>query len=175
MRQQALEKKRQQEQLHQRQALEKKQREAAAKVKREAEVAAEKQRQQALARLRANAQSNIANQLAENARVAAARTARQQYVQSEFEKYSGLIVTEISRHWNQANIDPSLNALIQVNVDVTGDILSVKIVKSSGNALFDRQAKLAVLSAGRLPMPTDKEVAQRFLSFQFHFTPRGVS
>ncbi|ODN43818.1 hypothetical protein BGC07_14080 [Piscirickettsia litoralis] len=62
-----------------------------------------------------------------------------------------------------------------MHVNLSGDILSVKVVKSSGNTIFDRQARLAVLSAGRLPMPTDKDVAKQFLSFNFHFTPQGVS
>jgi colicin import membrane protein len=47
----------------------------------------------------------------------------------------------------------------------------VKIVKSSGNAVFDRSAESAVYKAAPLPQPTDPKAAAEFRDFQFIFKP----
>jgi colicin import membrane protein len=52
-----------------------------------------------------------------------------------------------------------------------GDVKNVKIVKSSGNAVFDRSAESAVYKAAPLPQPSDPKAAAALRDFQFIFKP----
>jgi colicin import membrane protein len=44
----------------------------------------------------------------------------------------------------------------------TGDVVNVTVVQSSGDAAFDRSAEAAVRSAGRLPVPPESAVFERY-------------
>jgi colicin import membrane protein len=51
--------------------------------------------------------------------------------------------------------------------------VEVKIVKSSGNAAFDRQAELAVQKASPLSVPEDPRLFRRLAQIIFEFKPGG--
>jgi colicin import membrane protein len=53
-----------------------------------------------------------------------------------------------------------------------GDVKKVSIVKSSGNANFDRSASSAVYKAAPWPHPGDPKVAAMFKDFKFVFRPQ---
>lgn len=56
-----------------------------------------------------------------------------------------------------------LEAVLSFQIDRKGNIVSPKIVKSSGNVLFDRSAMKAILKAGPLPPPVvEDEFVVRF-------------
>jgi colicin import membrane protein len=52
-----------------------------------------------------------------------------------------------------------------------GDVKQVLVVKSSGNAIFDRSAESAVYRAAPWPQPKDPKAAADLRDFQFIFKP----
>jgi colicin import membrane protein len=61
-----------------------------------------------------------------------------------------------------------------VRLDPFGEVLEARIVRSSGNPLFDRSAEAAVKKASPLPVPSDVTIYNRFFrEFQFLFRPEG--
>ena len=66
--------------------------------------------------------------------------------------FIALITEAIQNNWNRppsARNDMEAELLLQLVP--TGEVMSVRIVKSSGSAAFDRSAETAVLKAGRFP------------------------
>lgn len=66
--------------------------------------------------------------------------------------YIALITDRIKNNWNRP---PSARNNMQTELALrlvpTGEVVSVRVVKSSGNPAFDRSAESAVLKAGRFP------------------------
>jgi len=57
----------------------------------------------------------------------------------------------------------------------TGDVVSVTITASSGNAAFDRSAEQAVRRAGKFDVPEENAIFERyFRSFYFLFQPEDL-
>jgi len=150
------------------QALEKKrlqeiERLAVAKRKAEAEKkeaehkAAEKQRQLAAQK------KAVADRLrAEKARITRKATA----------DAKALIHRKVTQNWNQPNsVAEKLACTIKVGLIPSGDVMTVQVIKSSGNALFDNSAERAVYKASPLPVPKDPDVFKQFRSFTFVFSP----
>jgi colicin import membrane protein len=53
-----------------------------------------------------------------------------------------------------------------------GDVVSVKVVESSGDARFDRQAEIAAKKASPLPVPDDIKIFNKYLrTVRFRFNP----
>jgi colicin import membrane protein len=55
-------------------------------------------------------------------------------------------------------------------LDKAGNVLSVNIIQSSGNAAFDRQAVLAVKKSSPLPLPPDPKLAKDFMNLTLPFS-----
>ncbi|WP_198323350.1 cell envelope integrity protein TolA, partial [Methylococcus sp. BF19-07] len=66
-----------------------------------------------------------------------------------------------------------LSCIIQVRTLGDGTVVEARVVKSSGDATFDRSAESAVKKASPLPMPSDPRVAAELRSFTFKFDPSG--
>ena len=64
-----------------------------------------------------------------------------------------------------------LTATIRVKVARDGRVLSVQIVKSSGDPLFDKSAENAVYRASPLPFPENPKFYEYINDFQFKFDP----
>ena len=82
----------------------------------------------------------------------AQENAQQQFVNdSEMaNSYIALITDVIQRNWNRPpSARNSMEAELIVQMVPTGEVVSVKIVRSSGNEAFDRSAETAVLKAER--------------------------
>lgn len=66
--------------------------------------------------------------------------------------YIALITDVIQRNWNRPpSARNSMEAELILRMVPTGEVVSVDIVRSSGNAAFDRSAETAVLKAERFP------------------------
>jgi colicin import membrane protein len=64
--------------------------------------------------------------------------------------------------------------VLSVNLDPFGQVLSVRVVRSSGNAQFDRSAEAAVQKASPLPVPQDVMIFNStFRTFNFEFNPES--
>lgn len=93
-------------------------------------------------------------------------------VNTEVGKYAALIKNKVGQNWatTAANAQ-DLASIMAITTSDAGEILDVKLIKSSGNTTFDRAAELAVLKSSPLPMPADGKVREKFKSFNFTFKP----
>jgi len=90
--------------------------------------------------------------------------------------YIGAIIRQIERHWSRP---PSARRGMQVEVLInlvpTGELVSISIVRSSGNAAFDRSAELAVRQAAPFQVPDNPALfEQRFRQLRLLFTPEDL-
>ena len=68
-----------------------------------------------------------------------------------------------------------MQARFVVELIPTGELLSVALLDSSGNAAFDRSAELAIRRANRFSMPEDNAVFEaNFRRFYFLFRPEDL-
>jgi len=151
-------------------ALKKKQAEAekkriAAEKKRKAEekkrLAAEKKRKQEAAQR----QQELARQLEAEERAQAEAKANR-----EIDRYLVLIRQKVARNWlKPAGSSKGLVSKVKVRLIPGGEVIDVKIIKSSGNAVYDRSVEGAVRKASPLPLPKDPAIAARMYDIDFNF------
>jgi colicin import membrane protein len=131
--------------------------------------AAEQRRQEQLAReerLRTLAQSSFENaleseeaQLQQADAASAGEAANAQAAMS----YHNAIYQAVKNNWSRPpSARNGMKALLLVELVPTGDVVNVTVVQSSGDAAFDRSAEAAVRSAGRLPVPPESDVFERY-------------
>ena len=174
----ALEQKKQLEIVRQRKVAEKKRKAEAKRVaekKRLAEVArkeADKQKKIAAEKkqkaLQEKLRADAARQLEENRqRAAKARIAKKASADAK-----ALIKRKITQNWNRpGSVPEKLRCKIRIGLIPSGDVMSVVVVESSGNSLFDASAERAVRKASPLPVPKDPNVFKGFRSFSLEFAP----
>ena len=94
------------------------------------------------------------------------RAARLTVAQSKAAEYMARIGNRISSKWRRPQSSPKdAFAVVRVRVTPTGRILSVSVVRSSGDPLFDKSVEDAVYLAEPLPMPTDPDAAELLREF----------
>ena len=65
--------------------------------------------------------------------------------QSDVEKYSFVIKKQVMANWKRPkNLNSNLKTEIQINLVPTGEIISTRIIKGSGNKIYDDSALSAV-------------------------------
>jgi colicin import membrane protein len=148
---------------------------AEAEKKRKAEEArkkaeAEKKRKAEEARKKAEAEREMRERLAaEQERLRAQRDSAMQRMIDEYGLY---IKEKVQRNWiRPSGSDASLSCVVKVRLIPGGEVVDVKIIRSSGNAAFDRSVEAAVFRASPLPVPSDPEVMEKFRSITFEFNP----
>jgi colicin import membrane protein len=68
-----------------------------------------------------------------------------------------------------------MEATLMVELVPTGDVVNVSIVRSSGDAAFDRSAETAVRTARRFQVPPDSALFERyFRRFTLLFRPEDL-
>jgi colicin import membrane protein len=83
-----------------------------------------------------------------------------------------MIKQRIKRYWIRPSAAKAgLQATLKVSLLPGGEVKRVSVVKSSGDAIFDRSAETAVYKAAPLPQPTDPKAAAALREFQFIFKP----
>ena len=155
------------EKQHKADAERKKKAEAEKKRKAEQEAkkkaAADKKRKEEAARQQ-EAERALQAQLAEEQ-----AQARAEHALSEYIPY---IQNKIQRSWlRPAGSPPGLTCLIQVKLIPGGEVVSAKVIRSSGDLLFDQSVETAVLKASPLPLPTDPGMFKYFREINFNFDP----
>ncbi len=104
---------------------------------------------------------------------AAARDAR---LASEADKYKAAIRQKVSRYWvRPASSRKELQCTVRVRLVPGGEVLEAKVVRTSGDANFDRSVEAAVHKASPLPLPENPELFERFREIEFVFRPEGES
>lgn len=150
---------------------------AAEKERKEAEAEAEKKRKETEAKVEAKAKAEAekkrqeeerrANELAEQIE-AEEQAARDQ---SEIDRFTRLIQTQIENAFT--NPQRGLKCTLLVKMVPGGDVVDAKVVRSSGNVLFDRRAEIAVHKASPLPVPDDPRLFQQMREIEFIFDPQA--
>jgi colicin import membrane protein len=96
--------------------------------------------------------------------------------QGEIDKYKALILQAISAQWI---VPPGAqdNEVTKLTVRLApgGMVVSVTITQSSGDAALDRSARVAVLKASPLPVPTDAALFDSFRTINLTVKPQGIS
>ncbi|MGH8566722.1 MAG: cell envelope integrity protein TolA [Gammaproteobacteria bacterium] len=143
----------------------------AEKERKEAEAEAEKKRKETEAKAEAEKkrqeEKRLARQLAE--RIEADEQAARD--RSEIDRFTRLIKTQIENAFT--NPQSGLSCTLLVKMVPGGDVVDAKVVRSSGNVLFDRRAEIAVHKASPLPVPDDPRLFQRMREIEFIFDPQA--
>jgi len=158
--------KKKQEELQKQQAeleAKKKQEEERRRQEEIAKAEAEKKRQEEEALKKKQAE--------EAARVAAAAAEQDKRDQSIISQYGARIQAAITREFNLTGLPSGLSCRLQIRMIPGGDVVDVRVVQSSGNALFDSRAEIAVKRASPLPAPEDPRVFARMREFTITFAP----
>ncbi|MGA7181571.1 MAG: cell envelope integrity protein TolA [Thiobacillaceae bacterium] len=70
------------------------------------------------------------------------------------------------------NLKGNPQSRFEVNVLPTGEIVSVKLIKSSGNTAYDQAVERAIYKSSPLPTPTDKDAVAQFRKLDLKFQPK---
>lgn len=80
------------------------------------------------------------------------------------------IQNKVGRSFNKTGLPSGLTCKIRIRTVPGGEVVSAEVTRSSGNALFDRQAEIAAQKASPLPVATDTRVYEsyfRMLDLEF--------
>jgi colicin import membrane protein len=168
-RQDELKKKQDEEQAQQRLIVERKKKEVEEKERQkraqEEERRKEEQRRQKLA------EQTLQEQLAaeEKTRQQAAQSARAATI---VDRYRALIRQRVSQNWNRpVGAAKGLKCVVNVRLAPSGEVHSVRVVRPSGNTIFDGSVEKAVFKAAPLPLPEDPTLFDNFREIEFLFSP----
>jgi colicin import membrane protein len=90
----------------------------------------------------------------------------------EIASHVSVIKQKVERNWIQPVGDISgLSCTVNVRMIPSGEVIAVKIIKSSGNALFDRSVEQATRKASPLPLPNKPALMRHFRAINFIFKP----
>ena len=129
---------------------------------------AEKQRREEEARKAAEAEMQ-ARLAAEQERLTTQRRSAMQRMVDEYVLY---IQEKVERSWiRPPSSGRELSCTVEVRLIPSGEVIDAQIVRSSGDAAFDRSVEAAVFKASPLPVPPDPEVMEQFRSLRFEFNP----
>jgi colicin import membrane protein len=160
------------EAVAQQKAIALKKKRAAENARRAAALKKKKQQQEAARRRQQQAQKELKQALAaeEQERTAQVNEAKAMAAMAELE---GLIRQRVTRNWiRPVGVPQGLNCLVRVRLAPGGEVLAVSIVKSSGNALFDRSVENAVYKAAPLPVPDDPQLFKYVREINIKFDPQ---
>jgi colicin import membrane protein len=176
-RQLALEKRQEEERRRREREQETERRRAAAALEAERKQRAEEEKKrraaaEELARQRqAEEALRAALEAEERARTEAARRAQ---AAAAADRYKVLIRQKVERHWSRpAGSRQGLECIVRVRLTPGGEVIEARVVRSSGNAVFDRSVESAVFKASPLPVPDSPELFEYFRELDFIFRPEG--
>ena len=140
-------------------------RKAAEKRKKEQQrLAAAKRKKQAEIKRKADAKRK-----AEQARIASENASR---LEQSTVNAKDIVRRKVNQKWiRPISLKGKFQCVIKVKLFPGGGVMDARVIKSSGNAVFDRSAVNAVWKAEPLPVPKDPALFAKFKSFSFIFKP----
>jgi colicin import membrane protein len=144
-------------------AAQEQQRQTALRQQREQQEAEQRRQQEVTQQQEAARQQEVARQQeaqrqeqqrqADAAAQAAAEASAREQAETEAEivmAYTGIIHDLVQRNWSRPpSARNNMTAVLRIRLVPTGDVVDVEIVRSSGDAAFDRAAETAVRAVGR--------------------------
>ena len=80
---------------------------------------------------------------------------------------------KVNKEWANPSEVASVVVTISVKVTRSGEVTSTKMVRGSGDVIYDRSTEVAVLKASPLPIPDDPRCYEFIKEFEFEFLPEG--
>ncbi|SVE24323.1 uncharacterized protein METZ01_LOCUS477177, partial [marine metagenome] len=80
---------------------------------------------------------------------------------------------KVTENWTSPGEITGLGMTISVKVTRDGKVMSAKVIRGSGDPIFDRSAENAVRKASPLPFPDDSRCYEFIKEFNFEFNPDG--
>ena len=152
---------------------EKKRREAEKKRKIEEKKRKEKAKKEALKKKKAEARKK---REAEKKRKAAEAKRKRQELErradAEFNRYAARIQSKVENNWRYAG-QQCHTAKVLVKLAPGGVVRNVRVIRGSGDPVFDRSVEAAFLRASPLPLPPDPQLFEFYREIEFVFNPCG--
>lgn len=147
---------------------------AAAKKKRQLQANAKKK--QLAAKLAQKKAQQLAKTLLDK-QIANEQKEVNQVVSSQLQpiinRYKAQILSKISQYWLvPKQLAQGISATLMVHLAPGGVVISVKLIKSSGNAALDRSAQTAVMQSSPLPVPVDTRLFDNFRVLRLTVRPQ---
>lgn len=132
-----------------------------------------KQQQELLEKLKQEQQQVLEQSLAKEDELINSTRLKRSIIQKEIERYSVLQQAKVSRNWiaRDGFLGKSLITKLAIRLAPDGRVLSVKVVKASGDISLDNSAKNAIFKASPLPVPKDHDILKNFSEYTFTFRP----
>jgi len=93
----------------------------------------------------------------------------------EIDRYKSLIISAISHRWIvPENLKKGLECRLRVRVAPGGVVMSVRLIKLSGDAALDHSAQAAIYKASPLPVPENAGLFNEFREFNLTVRPEGI-
>lgn len=90
-------------------------------------------------------------------------------------KYKALIVNAIGQNWILPdNVDRQANCKFEIKIAPGGAVISVTLLRSSGNPILDRSAQTAIYKASPLPVPSDPDAFTLFRLVRLTVRPENI-
>lgn len=106
--------------------------------------------------------------LEEKERAAAAQARADE---TEIARYIAAVRSQVASVFIYPDLADGLSCTLYVRMIPGGEVVEARVIESSGNASFDRQAENAVRKAAPLPVPSDPRLFQRMREIKFVFDP----
>lgn len=147
-------------------------REAAARKK---ALAMKKQKQAALVERQQQLQKKLLQQEMAQEKVQVAKVQQTAQIQGVLNRYKAQIIQAIEQQWIvPTDTDKNLSCILLIRLVPGGNVLSVETVQSSGDAVLDRSARVAVFKASPLPVPKNTAAFSEFRELRLTVRPLQI-
>ncbi len=90
-------------------------------------------------------------------------------------KYKALITREIQQNWNRPpGTRPDMKVELEIRLGPGGELLTARVVQTSGNEAFDRSALQAVNRISTFPVPEEPRLFEHFRTLNLVFKPEDL-
>ena len=93
--------------------------------------------------------------------------------QGVIDKYKAQILATIQSNWRIDKVDSKLKCIYSIALAPNGDVLSINLVKSSGDTALDQSAQQAIQQSSPLPVPSNPSLFGNFRQLVLTLSPQG--
>ena len=138
-------------------------------------LAMKKQKQEVLAKRQQQLQKKLLQQeMAQERALMAAKAQQIMKMRGILNQYKEQITKAIEQQWIvPTEINNNLSCILLIRLAPGGSVLSVETVKSSGDAVLDYSARMAVFKASPLPVPKNTAVFSELRELRLTVRPAG--
>lgn len=106
---------------------------------------------------------------------AKAQATAKKKMDQQINEYTNKIKGVIGSNWNvPTGASPDSQCVFSIHFAPDGSVLSLKLVKSSGNQALDQAARVAILKSAPLPVPKDPVEFDHFRVVNLALSPKNV-